>query len=95
MTPWRVIFRQELGHSYRLLYGNSRARAPEYDLAKFTDRKALEAAAPGSLGPEELNAGYADPRPWSERHPQVLWLALGLAVVVLGALAVRALRHPV
>src|SRR5207248_5406367 len=27
------------------------------------------------LGPEEDTANYADPRPFSERHPNLLWIA--------------------
>jgi len=38
------------------------------------------------------NVGYLSPEPWSERHPALLWLALAVAVAVLGLLALRALR---
>jgi len=31
-------------------------------------------------------------RPWSERHPAVLWLAIVLAVIVLGAMALHSMR---
>jgi hypothetical protein len=91
-TPRRVVFRAEAGRRYRLLYGNSRADAPQYNLARIVDAKSLESAEPARLGAEEGNASYADPAPWSERHPIVLWAALAIAVLALGALAVRALR---
>jgi hypothetical protein len=37
---------------------------------------------------------YVDPNPFTERHPNLLWAALGLAVILLGYAAVRALRAP-
>jgi hypothetical protein len=46
------------------------------------------------LGAEEVTSNYADPRPFTERHPNLLWIALGLAVVLLGSVALRALRAP-
>jgi hypothetical protein len=46
------------------------------------------------LGPEEITSNYADPRPFTERHPNLLWVALGLAIVLLGYAALRALRTP-
>lgn len=91
-TPRRVVFRQEPGQGYRLIYGNSRAHAPQYEMARLTDPKVLQVAAPGNLGAEETNRGYADPAPWSERHPYILWMALGVAVALLGLLALRTLR---
>jgi hypothetical protein len=91
-TPHRVIWRQARGASYRLLYGNSRARAPRYDLSELTSRSELENSIPGRLGPEELNMGYVSPEPWTERHPLVLWLALVAAVLILGVLAIRSLK---
>jgi hypothetical protein len=75
-----------------LLYGNSRIKAPEYELARLTAREELEVAFSGSLGEAEINSAYVSPEPWSERHPVVLWVALGLAVAVLGWLALRSLR---
>jgi hypothetical protein len=47
------------------------------------------------LGPEVSNPAYTgrpDDRPWSERHPIVLWIAIIAAVVVLGGLALRSMR---
>ena len=91
-SPRHVVFRQEPGAVYRLLYGNPRVAAPEYDLARLTLRQELEAALPVGMGSEVANVGYLSPEPWSERHPALLWLALGVAVAVLGLLALRALR---
>lgn len=92
VMPRRVVFRQEPGRQYRLLYGNAKAVATDYEFARLTEADAIDAAAPAQLGAEELNAAYVDPSPWTEQHPIVLWAALGLAVVVLVVLALVALR---
>ena len=91
-SPRHVVFRQETGATYRLVYGNQRIAAPEYDLARLTPKEELEAALPFGVGSEVANVGYLSPEPWSERHPALLWLALAVAVAVLGLLALRALR---
>lgn len=93
------------GRSYRLLYGNAAAKTPSYDLAQLASLKRIAAAAEttaahesvplvrsASLGPEELTANYTDPRPYTERHSWLLWLAVGAAVLLLGYSALRALR---
>ncbi len=90
--PRHVVFRQELGHTYRLLYGNSRIPAPQYDLARRTPRNELTTASVVTLGKEEVNPGYTSPEPWSERHPVILWGALSLAILVLAGLALRSLK---
>lgn len=95
--------RQE--RSYRLLYGNVAAKTPSYDLAQLASLKRIAAAAEttaahesvplvrsASLGPEELTANYSDPRPYTEKHSWLLWLAMGAAVLLLGYSALRALR---
>jgi len=50
------------------------------------------AAVAGRLGPEETNAGWVDPRPWTETHDIFLWLVLVAAVMMIGYAAVRSLR---
>ena len=89
-----VLFHPEPNRSYRLIYSNARAHAPQYDLARTLQIPALQAMYHPGLGPEEDTANYADPRPFSERHPNLLWIALGVAVVLLGYSALRAFRTP-
>jgi len=89
-----ALFRPRESRSYRLLYGNSRAAAPQYDFARTLRIQPNEVLLGLSLGPEELTANYADPRPFTERHPNLLWVALGLAIVLLGYSALRAMRTP-
>ena len=91
-VPRRVVFRSEPGRTYRLVYGNQRATRPQYEMERLVDASALDAAAVARLGDAQRNASYADPAPWTERHPIVLWGALGIALGVLGFLAVRTLR---
>ncbi len=95
LMPHRfVLFRAATGRSYRLVYGNSRARAPNYDLVRTLEIPAAETMPHLNLGAEELTSNYIDPSPFTERHPNLLWVALGLAVFLLGYTALRALRAP-
>jgi len=64
-----------------------------YDYAKLFQRDS--SATQAALGNEESNAAYTgrpDERPWSERHPAILWTAILAAVLVLGALALKSIR---
>ncbi|HEV2619414.1 MAG TPA: hypothetical protein VGU23_05690, partial [Acidobacteriaceae bacterium] len=77
-----------------LFYGNPALTAPVYDYERLfaPSEKPLMA----DLGPETLNASYRAPaevvRPFAERHPGVLWLALLAVIAALGLVAVRSSR---
>lgn len=89
-----VLFKPHPQRVYRLVYGNARATAPQYDLARTLRVQPNEEMQHPGLSPEEPTSNYADPRPFTERHPNLLWLAVGIAVVLLGYAALRALRSP-
>jgi len=89
----RIYFDAAPGAAYTLYYGDEKLEPPVYDYAKLFQRDA--AATQADLGAEQLNAAYTgrpDERPWSERHPAVLWAAILAAVLVLGALALKSIR---
>jgi hypothetical protein len=89
----RLYFEAPSQAQLTLYYGDEKLERPEYDYAKLflnsTDAHAAQ------LGPETNNAAYTgrpDDRPWSERHPAILWIAIIAAVLVLGVLALRSMR---
>ncbi|MGE5112526.1 MAG: DUF3999 family protein [Acidobacteriaceae bacterium] len=89
----RVYFNVPAQGQLTLYYGDEKLSEPIYDYARLfqLDQNAVAA----NLAPEVVNAGYKgrpDDRPWSERHPAVLWSAIIAAVLILGALALRSLR---
>lgn len=89
----RIYFDPQGKTALRLYYGDEKLSAPEYDYARFFHLDSSPAQA--ELGPGSHNAQYAgrpDDRPWSDRHAAVLWTAMLLAVVALGALALQGLR---
>ena len=92
-TPWHVIFEQQPGRTYRLLYGQALATEPQYDLARRLNSRQILSATAADLGPEEINTAWADPRPWTEKNDFLLWIVLGIAVVILGYAAIRSLRR--
>jgi hypothetical protein len=92
MTPRRLIFRAAPARRYLLLYGQSEAKKPEYDLARTIYVKDFATVPVATLGPEVVNVAYEDPRPWTERHPGALWIAVILAAGLLGVTALRSLR---
>jgi hypothetical protein len=76
-----------------LYYGDEKLQAPEYDYAKLFQKDPQATRA--QLGPEQMNVAYTgrpDDRPWSERHPAVLWVAIIAAVAILGGLALRSMK---
>lgn len=89
----RIYFDAASGAEYRLYYGDDKLGTPVYDFSKLFQKDS--GANEAQLGAEEANAQYAgrpDERPWSDRHPAVLWAAIISAVLMLGGIALRSMR---
>ena len=91
-TRRSIVFRARPGASYRLIYGNPEAEAPEYELAALTSREAVAGARRACLGEAIVSQRGVSGEPFSERHPIILWAALALVVLVLGGMALKTLR---
>jgi hypothetical protein len=90
----RVYFEAPGNAALRLYYGDEKLSAPDYDYARFFHLDT--SAAQAQLGPGAHNAQYAgrpDDRPWSDRHPVILWTAMLIAVAALGGIAFDGFRH--
>ena len=80
--------------TYTLYYGDPALAYPRYDLGQFLVIKPANAAHL-TAGPEQPNPQYQprpDDRPFTERHPALLWIALAVVIVLLGAIALRSAR---
>jgi hypothetical protein len=92
----RVKFKPVGGGSHWLYYGNAEAHAPLYDLRDLLAREAPAPETAITPGIEERNPVYREkrpsPKPWSEQHPEILYITLALAVVGMGTVTVRFLR---
>jgi hypothetical protein len=89
----RIYFEDAGQGGLTLYYGDGKLESPVYDYATLFLQQRNAGAA--QLGVESTNAAYTgrpDERPWSERHPAVLWIAIVAAVLVLGALALRSMK---
>lgn len=79
------------GGPYALYYGDPKLSPPRYDLGQFLVVHAKDAAQ-AKAGPEQPNPEYQprpDDRPFTEKHPALLWIALALVIILLGAIALR------
>jgi hypothetical protein len=89
----RVYFDTPGRGQLALYYGDEKLGPPVYEYAKLFQID--KAATLASVATEISNEGYTgrpDDRPWSERHPLVLWITIIGAVVILGGIALRSLR---
>lgn len=89
----RVYFDPQGKSSLKLYYGDEELASPVYDYARFFHLDDSHAQA--QLGPGAHNSQYTgrpDERPWSERHMEILWGVMILAVLALGSLAIRGFR---
>jgi hypothetical protein len=92
----RLYFDAPASGPLTLYYGDEKLDPPVYDYAKLF--VLAKDAAPAQLGAEQVNAAFTgrpDERPWTERHPVVLWIAIVAAVLILGAIALRSMKTAV
>lgn len=90
MIARNLCFDPKPAADYKLYYGDDALSPPRYDYASLfvPDKNAASAA----LGPEEQNPNYQsrpDTRPFTEKHPALLWIALVAAILILGLIALR------
>jgi hypothetical protein len=100
MRQRRVCFAAKVGSAYTLRYGDVALRAPVYDFKNSGDFERLYAdetkPVVAVLGAETVNAEFVareDSRPYTERHPEVLWIALLAVVAALGATALHGVKQ--
>lgn len=89
----RVYFDPAGKAALKLYYGDDKLSAPVYDYARFFHVDA--AADQAQLGPVAHNPQYTgrpDERPFSDRHPGILWTVMIVVVLALMLLALRGLR---
>lgn len=90
-----AVFQPEASTRYSLYFGNVEAQKPSYDIRHYIDRLRAEGVHQGALGKAMENPTFGQPEPaapWSERHKELLWLALLAAVAVLALLIYRMAR---
>jgi hypothetical protein len=83
------------GANLGLYYGDSALSGPVYDYERLFVASDKSLAA--TLAPEQPNPQYTPrpeaPLPFTERHPQVLWIALIAAICALGLVAIKSSRN--
>ena len=93
MLERNLCFDAESNGSYLLMYGDPALAVPHYDYAKlFTPQAGASRIA---AGPEQPNPAYQrrpDPRPFTEKHPALLWMALAAVIALLGLIALRSVK---
>jgi hypothetical protein len=84
--------------AYTLLLGNADVPPPRYELQGVRARVAGAPAGEVQTGPLELNPQHApllEAEPPPEKHQtMLLWGAIALSVLILGALTLRVARVP-
>lgn len=94
MLKRSLCFEAAANTHYSLFYGDSALTAPRYDYAKlFTSQPEASLA---TAGPEQLNPIYhprPDRRPFTEKHPALLWMALVAVIALLAWIALRSHRR--
>ena len=93
VTPEQIFFQQEPGKSYRLIYGDSQATRPQYDLRRRIGYLQMNAATQAQTGPEEINSAWSDPRPWTESHEAIVWFGVTVAILLLVYTAIQSIRR--
>lgn len=80
--------------AYVLRYGDPALPAPQYDYARLFTPQANAIRA--TVAPERINATWQprpDERPFTEKHPVLLWVTLILVIALLAAIAFESLKR--
>ena len=94
MRERRLCFDVPASGAVMLYYGDPGLRAPVYDYSRtFNPAAAIRIAVLQPERPNPLYQPVTEVKPFTERHPALMWLALLAVVAVLGAMAVRSGRR--
>lgn len=94
MIERSICFDAAPSAAFTLYFGDPALSPPQYDYARLFAHQPN--AAQATLGPEQPNPTYSarpDQRPFTERHPALLWIALIAVVALLGAIALRSAKR--
>ncbi len=94
MRQRRLCFDTATAAPLTIFYGDPLLAAPQYDYARLFSPSARIHTA--NLSSEQLNPVYQerpDLRPFTERHPRLLWVALLAVICILAAIALRSSRQ--
>ena len=95
MLERRAYFNPRGETSLTLYYGDDKLDPPTYDYAKLFEAPEPSEVAAATLSPDTQNTAYTgrpDDRPWSEKNPAVLWIAMIAAIGLLGAWALKGFK---
>lgn len=90
MVERDLCFEAAAAGSYALYYGDKALSTPRYDYAAWFAQQPNATVA--VLGAEQANPVFQerpDTRPFTERHPALLWVALIVVILLLGIVALR------
>lgn len=94
MQERNLCFDAAANARYTLFYGDPALTTPQYDYAALFAPQADTLVA--SSGPEQPNPAYQsrpDDRPFTEKHPALLWVALVGVIALLGGIALRSAKR--
>lgn len=95
MLERRLYFNPRGETALTLYYGDDKLQPPTYDYAKLFEAPEPSEVSAATLSPDAQNAAYTgrpDERPWSEKNPAVLWIAMIAAIGLLGAWALKGFK---
>ena len=94
MLQRKICFESTENTQYALYYGDRALSAPQYDYATlFSPQANAMEVTPGQEQRNSLYQPRPDERPFSEKHPALLWAALVLVVILLGSIAIRSAKR--
>ncbi len=94
--PRILIFNASPGQRYRLFFANAEGVRRNYDLGGALGRLDLQKLPEASLERMTPNPSFApreQVKPWTERHPALIWVALGVGVLLLAGMLLKTVRN--
>jgi len=94
MLERTLCFDAAANAAYTLRYGDSALTAPQYDYARLFSPQANVLRS--SVGPERANPGWQprpDERPFTDKHPILLWAALVGVIALLAGIALKSQKR--
>lgn len=88
-----LVFNADPAFAYEVWYGRPDAPEPDYDIARLPLTTSPAELPIAQLGKVRSLPVQPPVLPWSEKHRALFWIILGVVLVLLAALILRAMRN--